>query len=178
VDQEQLIGPVQFSMVRFEGQEFPAEVRRAVDDLRNDSVQGVRLVDALMLRKNPDGTMSQQTVLDPMPETASTGLISKFLNFVEAEEALGAATSVSDTYEVTGGRAALFRGGPIPDPRDTMPVGSSAVVILIEHCWATSFRDAILHSGGTPVGTAWVGFSALQELGLISSEAAAQFAGA
>src|SRR5258706_6620816 len=104
-------------MVRFEGPELPAEVRRAVVELCDEGVQGVRLIDALMLRKNSDGTMSQQTVLDPMRETASTGLISKLLNLVEAEEALGAATSVSETYEVTGGPGTLFRGGPIPYPR-------------------------------------------------------------
>jgi hypothetical protein len=165
-------------MVRFEGPDLPAEVRRVVGDLRDEGVPGVRLIDALMLRRNSDGTMSQQPVLDSMRETPSTGLVSKLLNLVEAEEALGAATSVSETYEVTGGRRALFRGEPIPDPRDTVPAGSSAVIILIEHRWATPFRDAILHSGGTPVGTAWVGFGALQELGLISSEAAAQLDGA
>jgi hypothetical protein len=178
VDQEQPIGPVQFSMARFEGPELPAEVRRTVNDLCDQNVRGVRLVDALVLRKNTDGTMTQQAILDPGQETPNSGLISKLLNLVEAEEALGAATSVSETYEVTGGRGAIFRGGAIPDPRDTVPEGSSAVIILIEHGWATPFRNAILRAGGTPVAAAWVGFDALQELGLISSEAAAQLAGA
>jgi hypothetical protein len=178
MEHEKVSGPVQLSMVTFTDPELPADMRRVVDDLRNESRQGVRLIDALVLRKNTDGTITRRPSPDPLAEIHSSGLISKLLDRAAAEATLATITTPSGTYESMTGRGAIFRGERMPDPRDTVPAGSHALALLIEHRWAAPLHDAILHSDATPVGNAWIGIEALHELGLISTETATQLANA
>jgi hypothetical protein len=178
MEHDKVSGPVQLSMVTFAGPELPADMRRVVDDLRNQSLQGVGLVDALVLRKETNGVITRQPSPDPIPETPSTGVISKLLDRAEAEATLATITSPSGTYESMTGRGAIFRGERMPDPRDTVPPGHYALALLIEHHWAAPLHDAVLHSDATPVGNAWIGIAALQELELISPETADKLANA
>jgi hypothetical protein len=85
-------------------------------------------------------------------------------------------TSLSDGYYASPARGQIFRGEPLPDPRDALPAGSHGLVLLIEQTWATPFRDAILQSGAAPVGDGWVSVKALEEVGLMSREAADRLA--
>jgi hypothetical protein len=168
MDDDKVRGPVQLSMVTFRGPQLPPDMRRVVDDLRNGRDQGVRLIDALILRKNSDGSMTQQPAPDPLPEAHSAGLISTLLDRAEAETTLGVSPSPSGTYESRTGRGIIFRGERMPDPRDTVPPGSHALALLIEHQWAAPLHDALLNSDASPIGNAWIGLDALQEVGLIS----------
>jgi hypothetical protein len=45
-----------------------------------------------------------------------------------------------------------------------------ALALMVEHRWAAPLHDAILHSDTAPLGNAWVGIDALEEVGLLSSE--------
>jgi hypothetical protein len=110
-----------------------------------------------------------------MPETHDTGPISKLLTRIESRNAF-AATSSSDSYYASPARDRLFRDEPLPDPRDALPAGSHALVLLIEQTWATRFRDALLQSDAVPVGSGWVSVEALQAIGLMSGEAADRLA--
>jgi hypothetical protein len=176
MQQDEVSGPVQLSMVTFMGPQVPAEMRRVVDDLRDERYQGVRLVDALILRKDSNGTMIQQPSPDLIPEIHSAGLIPKLLYRAEAETTLGTGTSTDETYESRTGRGVIFRGERMPDPRETVPPGAHALVLLIEHRWAAPLHDAILHSDASPAGNAWIGIDALQEVGLLSPETANKLA--
>ena len=176
MEPDKVSGPVQLNMFTFRGPELPPDVRRVVDDLRNQRHQGVRLVDALVLRKNYDGTMTQQPSPDPLPELRSAGLISRLLDRAEAEATLAIGPSPTETYESRTGRGVIFRGERLPDPRDTLPPGSHALALLIEHGWAAPLHDAVLRSDASPVGNAWIGIDALEEVGLISSETADKLA--
>jgi hypothetical protein len=178
MEHDEATGPVQFAMFTFRGPLIPPDIRRLVDDLRNQRHQGVRLIDALILRKNSDGTLAQQPSPDPLPEIPSAGLISKLLARAGAETALATGTSISETYESRTGRGVIFRGERMPDPRDTVPPGSHALALLIEHQWAALLHDAILRSDVSPVGDAWIGVDAIQEIGLMSPETASRLASA
>jgi hypothetical protein len=168
----QLIGPVQLSMIGFSESEVPGRIRRALDDLDN---QCVRLVDVLVVRKSADG-MTDRLTIDLVPET-QPGLISRLLDHVESQQ-LTSPKSVSGAYAGRGGWGRLFSGDAIANPRDVIPAASSAVLVLVEHCWATPIRDAILESRASVLtSSAWVGIDNLQELGLISPDAAKQLAG-
>ena len=39
---------------------------------------------------------------------------------------------------------------------DTIPMGTTAAVALIEHRWAISLRDAIRRNGGVPLADSWI----------------------
>ncbi len=178
MEHDKVRGPVQLSMLTFRGPQVPPDMRQAVDDLRDHRYQGVRLLDALILWKNSDGTMTEHPSPDSLPEIHRADLISKLFTRGEAEATLAISTSRSDTYESRTGRGVIFRGERMPDPRDTVPPGSHALALLIEHQWAAPLHDAILHSDASPVGNAWIGLDALEELGLISPETAGRLASA
>jgi hypothetical protein len=168
---QQLIGPVQLNMIGFPGEEIPAEIRHALETL--DS-QCVRLLDAIVIRKNRDGSIQRLTT-DLVPE-AQRGLISRLLDHVESQRLLSSGRE-SRTYAGRGGWGMVFSGDQIPNPRDLIPAASSTVVVLVEYRWATPIRDAILTSGASVLtSNAWVGIDDLQELGLISADAAKQLA--
>ena len=176
MEPDKVSGPVQLNMLTFRGPELPPDMHCVVDDLRNQRHHGVRLIDALVLRKNYDGTMIQQPSPDPLPEIPSAGLISKLLDRAEAEATLAIGPSPSETYESRTGRGVIFRGERLPDPRDTLPPGSHALALLIEHGWAAPLHEAILRSDASPLGNAWIGIDALEEVGLISPETANKLA--
>ena len=39
---------------------------------------------------------------------------------------------------------------------DTIPMGTTAAVALIEHRWAIPLRDAIRRNGGVPLADSWI----------------------
>jgi hypothetical protein len=176
MEHDKVSGPVQLNMFTFRGPQVPSDLGRVVDGLRMERHQGVRLLDALVLRRNNNGTMVQEPSPDPLPEIHSAGLISKLLDRAEAEATMAVGPSPSETYESRTGRGIIFRGERMPDPRDSLPPGSHALVLLIEHQWAAPLHDAILHSDASPAGNAWIGIDALQEVGLLSPETATKLA--
>lgn len=169
MEHDEVSGPVQLTMHAFRGPQLPADMRRLVDGLRNQSDQ-VLLVDSLILRKDPNGTLTEQPFPDPLPKIHSAGLISQILRRAEAEATLAPGPASTYTYESRTGRGILFRGERMPDPRDAVPRGMYALALMVEHRWAAPLHDAILHSDTAPLGNAWVGIDALEEVGLLSSE--------
>jgi hypothetical protein len=52
-------------------------------------------------------------------------------------------------------------GHLIPDEEawfvaDTIPNGSAAAILLLEHRWAIPFRDAIVNAGGIALADEWI----------------------
>jgi hypothetical protein len=63
-------------------------------------------------------------------------------------------------------RGVLFPADPLKDPRDVMPQGSNAVVLLLEHRWGARLRQAVADVGAYPVAGTWLSAAAVDELGL------------
>ena len=57
---------------------------------------------------------------------------------------------------------------------DTIPNGSAAAVVLIEHRWAIPLRDAIVDAGGIALADEWLHPADLVAVGLAAAEAAGQ----
>ena len=129
----------------------------------------VRLIDALAVQKNTDGTLVALQWSD--------------LSIEEAEDlgatmgaliGLGMGDADSVTAGAEAGRAAGADGHLIDDAEvwnvaDSIDEGSAAVLVLIEHLWAAPLRDAILDAGGIPVSDGWVHPLDLVEIGLAAS---------
>jgi hypothetical protein len=170
--QPQVVGPVQLNVIGFSAPEIPDELRRALENLPD---QGAHLVDALVVRKDRSGNMERLT-LDLTPET-EPGPVSWLMTSVASRRMLSDRPPSGEYGGTTRGPGMLFSGDPIPNLRDIVPAGSSAVIVLIEHRWAIPVRDAILHSGASVLSSnAWLGFDDLQELGLLSPDVARQVA--
>jgi len=161
------LGPVQLLIVGFPEPNFSGHIIAELNRLREAHL--VRLVDALAVQKNADGTLIALQWSD--------------LSIEEAED-LGATVGsliglgLGDVDSVTAGaeagRAAGADGHLIDDAEvwnvaDSIDEGSAAVLVLIEHLWAAPLRDAILDAGGVPVSDGWVHPLDLVEIGLVAS---------
>lgn len=80
----------------------------------------------------------------------------------EDEDAIGAGAVL--------GAAAGEDGHLIPDEEvwyiaDTIPSGTVAAVLLLEHLWAIPLRDAIVGAGGVALADEWIHPADLIEIG-------------
>jgi hypothetical protein len=66
-------------------------------------------------------------------------------------------------------RTALIDESEVWDLAESIPNGSAAAIVLIEHLWAAPLRNAIARAGGVPVSDEWVHPLDLVEVGLIGA---------
>jgi len=81
------------------------------------------------------------------------------------------ASRVLNSY-TTDSSGFLVQGTPIPDPKVSLPEGTSLVLLLIEHMWAQPLEDAMRHGSAFPLAGGWAGRDVLQAAGLAMNEAA------
>jgi uncharacterized membrane protein len=162
------LGPVQLLVVSFPEPNFSGQIVAELNRLREADL--VRLVDALAVQKNADGTLTALQWSDlSIQEAEDLGAT------VGALIGLGLGDVDSVTAGARAGRAAGADGHLIDDDEvwnvaDSIEVGGAAVLALIEHLWAAPLRDAILDAGGIPVSDGWVHPLDLVEIGLAASE--------
>jgi hypothetical protein len=60
---------------------------------------------------------------------------------------------------------------------ESLPDGSAALLLIIEHAWAVPLRDAVVDAGGMLVGNQWIGAADLVALGTALGVAAGAEAG-
>lgn len=163
-----LVGPVQTLMIGFDGPAVPRELRQHIRDLR-DNTSSVRLIDVLELHRDPSGVIERREPDGLGAESEPPGhVLHALLDRARSRSILATPTLANANPD---GRGFLFAGDVLPDPRDTLPNGSSAVLLALEHRWALPLRDAVLATSGSPLADAWLGRDALREVGLIASDA-------
>jgi hypothetical protein len=125
-------GPVQVIVVALDEPSFTGAVMSELTRLREAGV--VRLVDVLLVRRDPDGafdTLPAPPGLDP-----DLGRI--------AAEILGDDGATSSASQGSWSLA------------DVVEPGAVAAVALIEHLWAQPLVEAIRGAGGHTVAEAWL----------------------
>lgn len=171
------IGPVQLIVYGFDQPKFGGGIAAELKRLKDLGI--VRVLDALVVYKNPDGEVLNIQMTDLNPDQAETfgaiigGLIGLGMAGEEGMEA-GA---------VAGAKQIEEQGGHVFDPDhemwdvlDDIPPDTAAALLLLEHQWAIPFRDAILQEGGMAVGDLWLHPRDLVAAGLIAAEAAEELA--
>jgi uncharacterized membrane protein len=109
-------------VVGFEGNQLSGEI---IAELRALREQGIaRVVDVVLIRREQDGTLTEQEVSDLSPDEAK--LYGAF-----AGDLLG-----------------LFTEEDVADLAAEVPRGSAAAIALLEFMWATKLRDAIRRAKG------------------------------
>ena len=162
------LGPVQLLVVSFPEPNFSGQIIAELNRLREADL--VRLVDALAVQKNSDGTLVALQWSDlSIEEAEDLGAT------VGALIGLGLGDADSVTAGAEAGRAAGADGHLIDDDEmwdiaDSIEEGSAAVLALIEHLWAAPLRDAIAEAGGIPVSDSWVHPLDLVEIGVAAAE--------
>ena len=155
------VGPVQMLVLGFSEPEFTGKIAGELDKLREHEF--VRIVDALVVQKDGDGQITALQVSDLSADEAmemgaiAGALVGLGAGDIEAGAAAGAAEGAD--------------GHLIPDEEawfvaDTIPNGSVAAILLLEHVWAIPFRDAIVDAGGIALADEWIHPADLVAVGL------------
>ena len=148
------IGPVQMLVLGFEEPNFTGKIAAELDRLRQHEF--VKIVDALVVQKDDEGNITALQVTDLSEDEAiEMGAIAGALvGFgYGTEEAVDAGAEL--------GAEAMADGHLIPEEdawyvADAIPNGSTAAIILLEHLWAISLRDAIVDAGGIALADEWI----------------------
>jgi uncharacterized membrane protein len=161
------IGPVQLLVVSFEKPDFSGEILAELRRLRENEV--IRLIDALAVQKNLDGTLVALQWSDLSIEEAEGlgALVGALLGLGAAGEAGMEAGAVAGMEAGSDGH--LIDESEVWDVADAIEPGSAAAIALIEHVWAVPLRAAIARAGGVAVSDEWVHPLDLAEIGLLAS---------
>jgi uncharacterized membrane protein len=162
------IGPVQLLVVSFDKPNFSGEIMQELNRLRENDV--IRLVDALAVQKNLDGTLEALQWSDLSIDEAEG-----FGATIGALIGLGVGGEECMEAGAIAGMEAGSDGHLIPedelwDVAEAIDPGSAAAIALIEHVWAVPLRAAIARAGGVPVSDEWVHPLDLVEVGLLAAE--------
>ena len=162
------VGPVQMLVLGFAEPNFTGKIAAELDRLREHEF--VKIVDALVVQKDDEGNITALQVTDLSEDEAiEMGAIAGALvGFgYGTEEAVDAGAEL--------GAEAMADGHLIPEEdawyvADAIPNGSTAAIILLEHLWAISLRDAIVDAGGIALADEWIHAKDLIAVGVAAAE--------
>jgi uncharacterized membrane protein len=160
------IGPVQLLVISFDKPDFSGEILEELRRLRENEV--IRLIDALAVQKNLDGSLTALQWSDLSIEEAE-GLGAT----VGALLGLGVGEDAVEAGAIAGMQAGsdghLIDESEVWDVADAIEPGNAAAIALIEHVWAVPLRAAIAKAGGVAVSDEWVHPLDLVEIGVLAS---------
>lgn len=116
------IGPLEYVVIGLEDDRFTSDILPELNAIQQNGL--IRVVDLLFVSKDADGTVTVQEVseLSEEEQQAYTAL---------AEDLAGLLTT-QDVERLAG----------------EIPVGSEAVVVLLEHAWTLGLAQAVRRAGG------------------------------
>ena len=163
--EKHVTGPIQVFVVEFD--KFEA-TGRIMAELRRARKRGViRLVDVIFVQKNRQGSIENSMHLTDLSETErmhlgsiAGGLIGLHAGGVEGmvEGAELGALAVAE-------RDAGLSVDRMQELAHSIPAGSAAAILVIEHHWAANLRDAIVDAGGRTLMQAMLAPDALAIVG-------------
>lgn len=163
------IGPVQLLVFGFDQPRFSGRIAAELSRLRRSDV--VRVIDAVVVRKDAGGNVASVGVSDLTPEEAK-----EFGAVVGSLVGLGAAGAEGmEVGAEVGAAEVAARGGHVFDQAEMsgvlqdIPRDSAAAIMLLEHRWAIPLREAIMGEGGVPIWDAWLLPRHLIALGLVAA---------
>ena len=160
------IGPVQLLVVSFDKPDFSGEILEELRRLRENQV--IRLIDALAVQKDLDGSLTALQWSDLSIEEAE-GLgatVGALLGLGVGEDAVEAGAIAGME---AGADGHLINEAEVWDVAEAIEPGSAAAIALIEHVWAVPLRAAIAKAGGVAVSDEWVHPLDLVEIGVLAS---------
>src|SRR3954463_10895444 len=167
------IGPVQLLVLGFEHPEFHGEIIAELERLKES--QTVRVIDALAVHKDAAGEIEVVHLSTlSKDEAIELGSVVGALVGLGIEGDEGMHTGAEAGAEAAADGVSVFSDGEAWDVIEEIPNDSAAALILLEHHWAVPLRDAIARVGGFRISDGFVSPLDLVDIGLLSSEEAAE----
>ena len=163
------LGPIQMLTLAFPGNLVTGEILPELDRLKSDGV--VRVIDMLIVRKDPQGNVIVATAsdLDFEEATALGSYFGALAGFAAAGPAGAERGAMEGAAELADGHIFdednVFRVTQVLDPNTT------AVMILFEHTWARTLLDAVARAQGIELMNEWIAHEAVLSIGPPSSRA-------
>ena len=141
------VGPIQLIAIGFEDFSATGEVLPALMEAQHEGA--IRLIDVQFVSKGDDGqiTSMEMSGLSPDEQIEFGATIGALLGAGAAGEEgaeigaiEGAMAAISHSYGMTL--------DDVQAVADALPAGGAAALLIIEHTWATHFRDAAVGAGG------------------------------
>ena len=169
------IGPVQLLVLGFYDPQARGAIADELQRLHDNDM--VRVVDALVVAKDASGQTAalEGSQLTAEESTEYGALVGALVGLgeggeqgIEAGAEAGAEEAAADGFRVFSDEVAWDVLGEIPN-------GTAAALILLEHRWASTLRDAIAGAGGFPISDGFVHAQDLVAIGMLEAEEAAEF---
>lgn len=129
------IGPVEYVLIAFPGNQFKGEIVPALTDLVESGT--VRIIDVLFVKKDTEGNVSSFEY-DALDDTVSFA-------------------------EIPGEVGGLLGEDDVASAADLLEPDSSAALIVWEDAWAAPFAVAVRNAGGVIVGGERIPHEIVQE---------------
>ena len=162
------VGPVQMMVLGFAEPNFTGKIAAELDRLREH--ESVKIVDALVVQKDDDGNVTALQASDlSRDEAMEMGAIAGALvgfGYGDDDEAVEAGAELGAAATETGH---VIHEEEVWYVADTIPNGSVAAIVLLEHLWAIPLRDAIIGAGGIALADEWIHPSDLIAVGVAAA---------
>jgi len=132
------LGPLEYLVIGFDGNRFDGSIAREVEKVIDKGI--IRLVDVVFVTRDADGA----AVVVELSNTDDP----RFASFAP----------------LLAEMKALFTPEDLEDIADSLPLGTSGLVLLFEHRWAEDLKGAIAEAGGFLVTRAVVAPEVLAEV--------------
>jgi uncharacterized membrane protein len=166
------VGPIQLIALGFEDFEPTGKILPALNAAVASGA--IRLIDLQFVGKDVEGniTSMEMSGLSPNEQIEFGAVIGGLLGAGMAGEEGAEVGALEGALEAAGHSYGLT-AADVQDIADGLMPGDAAALLMIEHTWATDFRDAVGQAGGMMLGQ---GFLTPGTLMLIGAELQAQAA--
>jgi uncharacterized membrane protein len=167
---EVIYGPMQLLVIGFENPEFHGQIRRELESVMEKGM--IRLIDLLFVWKDKDGNIKvmEATQLDEEERLRFGAVVGRLIGYGAGGEE-GAMEGIKEGAMAAARESYGITEEDILEITEVIPEGTAAAIIIIEHLWAKSLKQAIRDSGGVLVSQGMLTPELLAEVGEELAEA-------
>ncbi|MCC4766276.1 DUF1269 domain-containing protein [Methanosarcina sp. DH1] len=147
---EVMYGPMQLLVIVFDNPNFHGQIRRELESVMNKGM--IRLIDLLFIWKDEAGNIKslEATQLDEEERMHFGAVVGGLIGYGAGGEEgaiggteAGILAAAQENYGITE--------EDILEITEAIPEGTAAAILIIEHLWAKSLKQAIRDAGGVLV---------------------------
>jgi uncharacterized membrane protein len=157
------MGPLQLVVIDFRSAVLPPLVHAQIDELRRRGL--MRLVDSVVAVKGNEGELIMLDTLDaPRGDPLWNGVLAQALFGAPARDELAAQPPPARGLQSRRPPEMGVTEAQLLEIADLIPTGSRALILLLEHVWATDLNIAANEAEGHVVANCWIAPDLLRQM--------------